>query len=139
LPKAGNIVGERGERELRGTDAEARVLEALDHAGPARPIGPRPVDENDVRTATHVPDASCAADESSDPSETLARLPSPTVIAGGGSPHRSIAPFLVWADAGRRPMLVASHGDSADSRERGARHRDGSCGVASGARGRDRG
>src|SRR6266704_5981203 len=54
LAQPGDVVGERGQRELRRSDLEAVCLEALDDAAPAGPVGPGAVDKNDVRSAVHL-------------------------------------------------------------------------------------
>ena len=53
LTQAGDVVGERAQRELRRSDLEAVGLQALDDAAPARPVGPCAMDENDVRSTVH--------------------------------------------------------------------------------------
>ena len=54
LAQPRDVVGQRVERELWRSDLEAVCLEAFDDAAPARPVGPGPVDENDVRPAVHL-------------------------------------------------------------------------------------
>src|SRR5690348_14871847 len=54
LAQPGNVVGQRGQRELGCGDVIAAGLEALDDAAPARAVGPCAVDENDVRPGVHL-------------------------------------------------------------------------------------
>ena len=53
LSQPGNVIGQRALRELRGDDVVAVGLQALDDGGPAGPVGPRAVDQNDVRASGH--------------------------------------------------------------------------------------
>jgi len=48
LTQAGDVVGERRQRELGCRDVEAVGLQPLDDGTPARTIGPGAVDEDDV-------------------------------------------------------------------------------------------
>src|SRR5712691_4621035 len=54
LAQPADVVGKRGQRELRRPHLEALCLEALDDAAPAGPVGPGAMDENDVRPAVHL-------------------------------------------------------------------------------------
>jgi hypothetical protein len=54
LAQPRDVVGERVERELRRPHLETLSLQAFDDAAPAGPIGPRTVDEKDVRSVVHV-------------------------------------------------------------------------------------
>ncbi len=54
LAHAGDVVGQRGQRELGCGDVVAVGLQALDDAAPAGAVGPCAVDENDVRSSIHL-------------------------------------------------------------------------------------
>src|ERR1700722_17690305 len=54
LAQPGNVIGERGQRELRRGDVVAVGLQALDDAAPAGALGPGAVDEDDVRSGVHL-------------------------------------------------------------------------------------
>src|SRR6202023_3047776 len=54
LAQPGDVIGQRGQRELGGGDPVAVGLQALDDAAPAGAVGPRAVDENDVRSGVHL-------------------------------------------------------------------------------------
>ena len=56
LAQPGNVVGQRGQRELRCGDVVAVGLQALDDAAPARAIGPCAVDKHDIRSGVHLGD-----------------------------------------------------------------------------------
>ena len=50
-----HVVIERGERDGSGGDVDPGLLQTGDDAAPARPVGPRSVDENDGDIGTHNP------------------------------------------------------------------------------------
>jgi hypothetical protein len=53
LAQAGDIVGEGGQRELRGGDVIALGLQVLHDGAPARSVGEGAVDQNDIRLLGH--------------------------------------------------------------------------------------
>jgi hypothetical protein len=54
LTQPGDVVGERGQRDMGRPYLESVRLEALDHSAPAGHVGPGAMDENDVHRAGHV-------------------------------------------------------------------------------------
>jgi hypothetical protein len=57
LPQAGDVVGERAQWKLRRSDVEAVGLQALNNTAPAGPLGPRAMNQDDVRPAVHLGDS----------------------------------------------------------------------------------
>src|SRR5262245_6685742 len=53
IAQPGDVVGERGQRELRRSHLESVRLEALDDAASAGPVGPGAVNEDNVGPAVH--------------------------------------------------------------------------------------
>jgi hypothetical protein len=53
LAQPGNVSGQRGLRELGRGYLVPVGLQALDDRAPAGPVGPRAVDEDDIRPDTH--------------------------------------------------------------------------------------
>jgi hypothetical protein len=53
VAQAIDVVGERGQRELRRGDVEAVVLQALDDGAPTGSIRPGTMDEDEVRRSGH--------------------------------------------------------------------------------------
>jgi hypothetical protein len=51
LAQARDVIGERSQGELGGGDRVVGGLQALHHVAPARALGPRAVDEDDIRLA----------------------------------------------------------------------------------------
>ena len=53
VPEPGDFIGQRGQRKLRCADVVPVHLQALDDAVPTRPVGPCPMNQNDVRSRCH--------------------------------------------------------------------------------------